>query len=462
MTSGNHADRRGAVPVETSVGTRLVSMLLLLLDTVLGVSILIMPVVWLLDPLRIKFSIVSFCAHWGAKTIAIPVTILCLRGLLKRWSMPRLHAPAMGLWEKPGFKRMVLAAVVPFGMFLLFDLALAAAGFSVYMPPIVIKSGPANATVPEAGFVDDQELRWKFTPGATHLGLKINALGFADREVSLVKEPGTKRVICMGCSCTAQGPLPYSQLLELLLTNNPPTDCSWEAFNMGVFGYSSVQGLKLFQMKGRQLSPDFVTVYYGWNDHWRCNLRPDSNIMAMQATSWQARAQRLLLRKRVFQFLFHVMSPFSNAIMVNRGDAQDKALKDSPRVPPDEYRLTLRRYVAEIRAAGAIPILITAPRRAELPYLLVENGQAVTLEEVIKLHDQYAQITRDVAMECAAPLLDLEAVFPKSNNPRLLGDDGIHLTLTGRKRVASEIYDKIVEIAGGMRSGTVTNRPNNR
>ncbi|MEI6810271.1 MAG: hypothetical protein WCN95_16250, partial [bacterium] len=361
MSSDSHVDNGDGLVV-ASWSVRLVRPLLVLLDTVLGVSVLLMPVVWIMDPLRIKFSFVSFCAHWGAKTIAIPVALLCLRGLLKRWSRSQLPAPVRGLWEMTGYKRMLLAVVVPLGMFVLFDLALSAAGFRVYLPPIVIKSGPANTTVPEAGFVDDQELRWKFTPGSTHLGLKINALGFADREVSIIKAPGTKRIICMGCSCTAQGPLPYSQLLELLLTNKPPTDCNWEAFNMGVFGYSSVQGLKLFQMKGRQLSPDFVTVYYGWNDHWRCNFRPDSNIMAMQATSWQARVQRLLLRKSVFQFLFHVMSPFSNAIMVNHGDARDKALKDSPRVPPEEYRLTLRRYVAEIKAVGAVPILITAPR----------------------------------------------------------------------------------------------------
>ena len=60
-------------------------------------------------------------------------------------------------------------------------------------------------------------------------------MGFLDREVNPIKKNGTIRVICMGDSCTGQGIPPYSGYLHTELTNNPPGDLSWEAFNMGVF-----------------------------------------------------------------------------------------------------------------------------------------------------------------------------------------------------------------------------------
>ena len=62
----------------------------------------------------------------------------------------------------------------------------------------------------------------------------------------------------------------YVELAETneRLAANPPTSQPWEAFNMAVYGYSALEGLKLFQTRGQQLAADVVTIYYGWNDHW--------------------------------------------------------------------------------------------------------------------------------------------------------------------------------------------------
>lgn len=52
----------------------------------------------------------------------------------------------------------------------------------------------------------------------------------------------------MGDSCTAQGRPPYSDILHELLQRAPPTPETWEALNTGVYGYSSMQGLRQYQL----------------------------------------------------------------------------------------------------------------------------------------------------------------------------------------------------------------------
>ncbi len=81
--------------------------------------------------------------------------------------------------------------------------------------------------------------------------------------MEIPKPPGRARVLFLGDSCTQQG---YPRLVELYLTI-ADEDRSFEAVTLAVAGYSPYQGRVLAETYGVQMQPDFVVVYFGWNDH---------------------------------------------------------------------------------------------------------------------------------------------------------------------------------------------------
>ncbi|HCF93474.1 MAG TPA: hypothetical protein DEW46_00275, partial [Verrucomicrobia bacterium] len=72
-------------------------------------------------------------------------------------------------------------------------------------------------------------------------------------------------------------------------------------------GYSSVIGLRLFERRGTQLAPDVVTLYYGWNDHWRGGSMPDRVRLAERTEGRWAKSRaaidQLLQKKRIGQWV---------------------------------------------------------------------------------------------------------------------------------------------------------------
>jgi len=395
---------------------------------------------WVMMPLRISLGPISLVLHWHPRLLAGPVLIVAIRELLKRGARSAGVVGA-GLWEKPGFKKVCLALGTTFVFFLALEQALELAGFEAYVPPVVIRGRQGSGVEREKVVIPDRELRWKFNPGKMHYGRTINSLGFREREVDPVKKTGTSRVICMGDSCTGQGDPPYSEILHCMLTNAPPTQSEWEAFNMAVDGYSSVQGLRLLQLRGRQFEPEFVTIMYGWNDHWLGGRMPDSSRMRVGMGPVRGAVFRVLRRKRFGQLLIFIVSPVRTVVA-------EAERYNTFRVPAHEYEWTLKQFVAEVRGSGAVPILMTAPRGPVMMDDLVKNGQAKSLAAVIEAHDEYVAVTRRVAGETDTPLLDLEDMWTEEEKRELIRTDGIHFYQPGLERIAAELYEIVAKIAG--------------
>ncbi|MBM4144325.1 MAG: hypothetical protein FJ225_12145 [Lentisphaerae bacterium] len=410
----------------------------LLLDLLFFASLLAAPAAWLASPLRLDAGPLHVSVTWGIRPLLAPPALLLLRAALAALARRR-GRPAPPLLRKPVFRKAALGVAVTFAFFLGFEQVLAWAGFEARLPPIVIR-GEDDADVRASGVIPDPELRWKYNPGVEVSGKIVNSLGFRDREVRRLKPPGAVRVICMGCSCTAHGTTTYAEYLHAMLSNAPPTAASWEAFNMGVTGYSSVQGLRLFEKLGRELAPDFVTIYYGWNDHWRGGSAPDSNRMALRMSRAGSRAFEVLRGKRFGQLLIQALTPGRN-VAARPGEG-------CLRVPREEYVLTLSRFIREARRAGAVPVVITAPRASKLTKALVRNGQVRSVAEGIALHDEYAELTRRAARENDAVLLDLAGSFLKEGEYEwdFFKGDGIHQEPEGRRRIAERIYALLREL----------------
>jgi lysophospholipase L1-like esterase len=412
---------------------------------------------WALDLLAFAAWLCLPCA-WlhltepmGWKDTAAVLGILLM---LRLWLRQR-HAAARGLLERPGAQKTILALGSVYFVVAAFEAILALAGIKPNLPPVIFQGKDEYNRKIVVQTLPDPELLWRFVPGGTFQGAPVNRLGFRDREVEPAKAAGTRRVICLGCSVTAQGLPGYPQYLHERLQAAPPTPERWEALNLGVHGYSSLQGLRLFQRMQPLLKPDVVTIFFGWNDHWLA-FHSDHSQMAVRMSPWLGRLYAPWQSKRIFTFISTVANPARRW----RPGPDNRA----PRVPPDAYCQTLEQLVAAVRAAGAVPILITAPRRAQTAELF-DKAYARSMTEAEQMHDQYVGLTRDVARRQHVTLLDLAALFAGPECDGYFSHDGIHFDLyakeqaihqmvpphwqPGLNRVATELHHTLQAMVNG-------------
>lgn len=373
------------------------------------------PFLWFSRRLPDSTAVVHLTWTWAWLLAPLPLVLArrTLSARLEREGRRLPWAPA----DSPFVRKTLLALAMPFLMVYAADRIVAATGFERTFAPIVFVTPESAPTVGDAKVLQDPRLLYRFTPGHVWNHIPINSLGFRDREVDAQKGPGVRRIICLGDSITAQGRPGYSWILHDLLQIAPPDSGPWEAFNMGVYGYSARQGLELFRIQARDLQPDAVTIYFGPNDRNLADL-PDSVRMVRRMSPARAWAMRKVQAKPLGQALLALATPSVDA-------APDRARERSPRVPPEEYERVLRAFVKEAREIGCLPILLTAPRR-ELGEGLVRAGHAESVEAIILRHDAYNDIVRKVAREIGAPLLDLAQLMAGPEHDASFAADGIH------------------------------------
>lgn len=422
-----------------------------LVDAAIPAALLILLASWMAGPLHLACGPVHLQVSWGLRPVLAPLLLIAVRLAMGAWASRR-GVSARGLWTRSTYRGMTTSILSVIFFFGAFELVLKAIHFQNIVPPIVFEGKEDPMGWKRSGTIPDAELLYVFEPGTVFQGRRINRLGFREREVSIEKPAGTRRVICMGDSCTAQGAPGYAQYLHDRLNQAPPLPGAWEAFNMGTHGYSSVQGLRMFSRWADRIAPDYVTIYYGWNDHW-LSAATDRDQMAVKMDPIRGHLYDRLSRRRFFQFI---------GWLAGRGvtTASTHAAR-MLRVPPDDYRATLTEFVGRVRAAGAVPILITAPH-GRMSSQEVRKSYVHSVEDGLRKHAKYVQITREVAAATGAELLDLARILDGEENLGLFARDGIHYDqyaresdLTndlpteaqpGLQRVADEIYRKIQDI----------------
>jgi lysophospholipase L1-like esterase len=416
------------------------------LDILLLLSLLALGVGWWLFEISWTFGSWTFDYKWHKEQIFWPVFFGLLRGAVAYGGRAYL-TDGIGIFRSTKAKRWLLAYCTCFLTLMVVERILNLTDFDVHIAPIVMKSkGPRVEHVPT-----DPHLLWKFRPGSHLNGRQINRMGFREREVDPRKPPGVRWVICLGDSVTAQGMPGYSQYLHEMLTNEPPCSEKWEAFNMAVYGYSSLQGLYLFRLRITNLHPDVVTVSFGRNDHGLAAVADRIRMMPVDSSPFEKGLYRVLHGRLVGRILLHALDRGRGFTSV--GNAA------GVRVSPEDFRNNMRALVREIRAIGAVPVLVTAPRRA-ITQWYVKEGYARSKEEFQAQHDQYAEIVREVARELGAPLLDLQQIMAGPECDSMFAPDAVHFDFYDEERqitlgskdqpglrfVAREMYKKIQEL----------------
>lgn len=232
-------------------------------------------------------------------------------------------------------------------------------------------------------------------------------------------------LVFLGDSCTEWGRWP--RLLVAALRRDHPR-APLQGAVLGVAGWSSYQGLAQLRRDVLPLHPRAVTLWFGWNDHWRGIGVDDAGVHEISGprSEW-LRWQQLWLKAR----------------LVWRARQRGPAAE---RVSPEDFRANLAEMVRLARAAGSVPLLVTAPsdhRQGAEPAALAPRW-IEDLSRLVPLHRQYVEIVREVAGREGAPLCDLAARFSSLSDAergRSFASDGIHLTLAGDRRVAAWLRD---------------------
>ena len=287
-------------------------------------------------------------------------------------------------------------------------------------------------------FQPDDLLFWSMIPGSRHRdNREVNDLGLLNGPVQIPKPAGVYRILCLGDSCTAIGPVAYPMALQKRLDVAARPDRRFEVVNAGVYSYTSLQGLRLFRHRLAKVQPDLVTVYYGWNDHYLTAGCPDKLLRSREAPA--PGIIRLLRYLRLYQLVRQV---------VNR--AQLQAIGEMRvRVAPEDYRENLCAIADTANELGARTILLTAPSNhspGHVPDSFVTTRKAESEEALIVRHRNYNTIVREIAGEKKTELVDFDSLFNAHNKDLLFMRDGLHPNGRGRHLLAETLAARLGEM----------------
>jgi lysophospholipase L1-like esterase len=281
----------------------------------------------------------------------------------------------------------------------------------------------------------DPLLFWRNVPNTG----PVNAQGFVNstrRTYPLIKESHVYRIISLGCSCTNRGWITYPERLENLLNEVNGSDMSFEVINAGVGGYSSYQGMRYFTNELLKYSPDLVTVYFGWNDHWRAIHYPDK--LQPRANDFSIRVQEVLNHARFYQFLHKSIS-----VMTARTKSkQDKTFH--PRVSTSDYRQNIEAIISAARKHSINVLLLTAPHalNPENTKFYIRLGLITPEVDLNKTHRRYNDVIRDIAEAERVTMVDLESLFDSlPDKSSYFLKDGIHHREKGLSVIAQAIFE---------------------
>ncbi len=282
----------------------------------------------------------------------------------------------------------------------------------------------------------DAEMLWALIPnyrpsGTSHAEVRVNSMGFRDREYSLEKPPGVFRILCLGDSTTfgffVSSRDAYQNVLEdTLNTSGDFGDVRFEVINAGVPGYSSFQCLNLLRHRGVQLSPDLVILLVGPNDVKKSKMR-DEQIAAQAAPKAIMTASEILSYLDCYRLL------------------QSALVKPPPPVPA--------QHVARVGEEGCVGNILEMKRRCEsmgtrfvliaFPYLtpFPPDGPLELEADLASLR----QAVYRAAEEHSFSLVDLPKMREEhGGNYTDYFIDLVHPSESGHQYVADQIYETLL------------------
>jgi lysophospholipase L1-like esterase len=314
----------------------------------------------------------------------------------------------------------------------------------------------------------DPILSFKLKEGLAPAGKPLNRAGFRTHEFG-PKRPGTYRIIALGDSCTFGMIVnkffeyiekPYPQRLEEIAAERVGAG-RIEVLNAGVPGANSYYGVMLLRSKLRGLSPDLITVRYGWNDHLMSRGGQNGSAYREPEDALILHVQDLLLRTALYPFVWRLALEVQGLRHpYTKPTAADIPKEWKPDVPLERYKRNLRRIAELGWAQGAEVWFLTSPtafvtdeNRGQYDKFpntmaaraLIHFSAIPSFERLIKIHDSYNAATREVAGELGVPVVDMDALYRQHAAAHLFGSTDVpHPTQEGHNLEAEALYARLV------------------
>jgi lysophospholipase L1-like esterase len=238
--------------------------------------------------------------------------------------------------------------------------------------------------------------------------VSINSLGFRGTEFNREKDPSVFRIVCLGDSWTFGANVDqqdsYPQRLSALLKQQYP-QADFEVLNLGVFAYSSYQGLLLLKKEIGRLQPDILLIGFGMNDSSVAGYR-DKDTSTQAKPQTVGKKVRGILESvellRLLQYAVKIaqykpwtigdymkkVAPLAGTqdeVWIGRAAAEFadyKNLEPYTRVSPPDYEANIREMVQLAERYKVRPVLLFN-ELWHTPYLAalrrVENTEGVPL-----------------------------------------------------------------------------------
>ena len=227
-----------------------------------------------------------------------------------------------------------------------------------------------------------------------------SARGFNTDDVPFEKPPATFRIVAMGDSSTfGWGVDPgrtYARRLQVALRGEYP-GAAIEVINLGVCGYSSLQGLVLLSRAAAQYQPDVVTLSYGSNDF--SPVPEPFDVALARNRGWSGALREWLHMSRAYQ----VLSGSLRAAL--QGSEDDDA-----------------------RAGGAADLVLNVgPEKSEANMISMANavtgigGESIFVTNCVR--GELGEPIRAAAARTGSPLLDTEALLEEAIPVVLAGEE---------------------------------------
>ncbi len=191
---------------------------------------------------------------------------------------------------------------------------------------------------------------------------RTNGRGFNAREVPYDKPAGVFRIVALGDSSTfGWGVDPedvYPHRLEALLRGRHGDRI--EVVNLGVCGYTSLQGVILLEREALRYRPDVVTLSFGSNDF---SLVPEPFDAALRRNlGWTGAVREVLHASRAYEYAVGLIATMRRHAAADGEDAAARVMN----VGPERSAANLVAMAERVREAGSDPIYVSQCARGPL------------------------------------------------------------------------------------------------
>jgi lysophospholipase L1-like esterase len=288
--------------------------------------------------------------------------------------------------------------------------------------------------------IEDRLVGWRLRPGYHGPGpdlpgvrltysVRINDEGFRGPDIPRAPHDVGLRLAALGDSVTfgfgVTEEETFTARVAAALADQGGGHVDW--INAGVPGFTSFQGLR-YAERVLAFRPQIVTILFGWNDGWRAP---------------QSYADRTSLRHEIVDLSalltlgHHLASELGHHAELKPSDG---GANRYPYVPVRKFKSNLADIAAMVRAAGGVPILLTAPAAFGPnmpPDSYFQAKWMVPRNQLEPTRRLYADAVREVAAEQAIALVDCARLVPA--DPGLFLADGYHPNAIGQAAIADAI-----------------------